>query len=255
MYLCVAETTKAIVTAVKPASSKDKTHTGQFEYSVWIELIRDSAEITKRHGLYAQPTKTMKTLVGELNNFHLLWTAPVQATKDKVKTHVKEMFSPKAKLLTTVGHRSLGQFSLYEDRKWPITGIQMGFHAYKAKQAKKNKHDCILTGGKYHPFDDVADDIRDTIYFKRDGCPHPLKAEHFHDLSLNSDSELLNPQVLATVIYTDKSITDDEREKVKKLKGRYKSWKSAQKKKSPVYVKIIHFKDTDACGEGGGGGG
>ena len=255
MYLCLAEATKAIVSAVKPVSNKDKTHTGQFEYSVWMELVRDSAEITMRHGLYAQPKKEMKTLVGELNNFHLLWTAPTKATKDKVKTHVRDMFSPKAKLLTTIGHRSLGQFSLYEDRKWPISGIQMVIHAYKVKQEKKNKHDCILTGGKYLPFDDVADDIRDTIHFKQDGCPHPVKAEHFHDLSLNSDSELLNPQVLATAIYIDKSITDDERGKARKLRGRYLSWKSAQKKKNPAYVKIIHFKEADICDSGGGGGG
>ena len=46
----------------------------------------------------------------------------------------------------------------------------------------------------------------DTNYFKREECPHPLKAVHFNDLSLNSDSELLNPQVLATAIDTDKSI-------------------------------------------------
>ena len=255
MYLCLAEATKAIVSAVKPVSNKDKTHTGQFEYSVWMELVRDSAEITMRHGLYAQPKKEMKTLVGELNNFHLLWTAPTKATKDKVKTHVRDMFSPKAKLLTTIGHRSLGQFSLYEDRKWPISGIQMVIHAYKVKQEKKNKHDCILTGGKYLPFDDVADDIRDTIHFKQDGCPHPVKAEHFHDLSLNSDSELLNPQVLATAIYIDKSITDDERGKARKLRGRYLSWKAAQKKKNPAYVKIIHFKEADICDSGGGGGG
>jgi len=251
----LAEATKAIVSAVKPVSNKDKTHTGQFEYSVWMELVRDSAEITMRHGLYAQPKKEMKTLVGELNNFHLLWTAPTKATKDKVKTHVRDMFSPKAKLLTTIGHRSLGQFSLYEDRKWPISGIQMVIHAYKVKQEKKNKHDCILTGGKYLPFDDVADDIRDTIHFKRDGCSHPLKATHFHDLSLNSDSELLNPQVLATAIYTDKSITDEDREQVRKLRNQIQSWRLSQNKKNPAYVKINHLKENDACGEGGGGGG
>ena len=166
----------------------------------------------------------MKTLVGELNNFHLLWTAPTKATKDKVKTHVRDMFSPKAKLLTTIGHRSLGQFSLYEDRKWPISGIQMVIHAYKVKQEKKNKHDCILTGGKYLPFDDVADDIRDTIHFKQDGMLHPFKVKQFSDLSLNSDKHILNPQVLATMIYKDKWITDKEKEKVSVLKHRYQSW-------------------------------
>ena len=105
-----------------------------------------------------------------------------------------------------------------------------------------------MTGGKYHPCDDVTDDICDTIYFKREECPHPLKAEHFDDLSLNSDSELLNPQVLATAIYTDKSITDEDKEQVKKLRTRFQSWKSSQSKNNPAYVKIIHLKETDACG-------
>ena len=138
--------------------------------------------------------------------------------------------------------------------QWPIIGIQLGFHAYGVRKAKHNKNDWILRGGKYHPCHELTDDIRDTIYFKQEDCPHPVKAEHFSDLSLNSDSELLNPQVLATVIYTDKLITDDEREKVRTLKGSYKNWRLSQKKKNPVYVKIIHFKETDACGEGGGGG-
>ena len=110
-------------------------------------------------------------------------------------------------------------------------------------------------GGKYHSCDNVTDDIRDTIYFKQEDCPHPVKAEHFSDLSLNSDSELLNPQVLATAIYTDKSITDEEREKVRKLRSQFQSWKSSQNKKNPAYVKIIHLKENGVCGEGGGGGG
>ena len=148
MYLCVAETTKSVVSSVKPTSNQDRTHAGQFEYCVWIMLIRDSAEINKRHGLFAQPTKMMKTLVGELNDFNLHWTAPTRTTKEKVKTHVRDMFSPKAHLLMTVGHRSIGQPSIFDDKQWPISGIQLGFHAYKAKQAKKNKHDNILTGGK-----------------------------------------------------------------------------------------------------------
>ena len=78
-------------------------------------LIRDSMEINKRHGLLAQPTKTMKTLVGELNDFNLHWTSPTDPLKEKVKTHVKDMFSPKAKLLTTLGYWSLGQPSIVDD--------------------------------------------------------------------------------------------------------------------------------------------
>ena len=115
MYLCVAETTKDVVSSVKPTSNQDRTHAGQFEYCVWIMLIRDSAEINKRHGLFAQPTKMMKTLVGELNDFNLHWTSPTDALKEKVKTHVKDMFSPKAKLLTTIESRSLGQPSIVND--------------------------------------------------------------------------------------------------------------------------------------------
>ena len=156
MYLCLAETTKSVVNTVKPSSKNDKTHSGQFEYAIWIKLTRDSAEITKRHGLFPQPTKKMKSLVGELNNFHLHRTASTEIIKAKVKTHVKDMFSPRAQLLTTLGHRSLGQPSMFNNKLLPLSGIQMGFHAYKIKQAKKNKHDCILTGGKYHPYDDVA---------------------------------------------------------------------------------------------------
>jgi len=210
---------------------------------------------TRLSSVFLQFTKAMKTLVGELNNFHLYWTSPTDPLKGKVKTHVKDMFSKKAKLLTTLGHRSLRQPSIVDDTQWPIIGLQLGFHAYGVRKAKQNKNDWILRGGKYNPCHELTDDIRDTIYFKQDDCLHPVKAEHFSDLSLNSDSELLNPQVLATAIYTDKSITDEEREQVRRLRSQFQSWRSSQNKKNPAYVKIIHLKENDACGGGGGGGG
>ena len=98
----------------------------------------------------------------------------------------------------------------------------------------------------------MSDDPRDTIYFKHNGVP-PFRAKYFKELSLNTDFVLLNPQVLATVIYADKSITDKEKKKVNKLKSRYLSWKSKQRGSYPVYLKIKHLKEADPSGDGGGG--
>ena len=253
LYLCAAEATRAIVNTVKPSSKNDHTHPGQFEYAVWIQIIRDTAEITKRHGVYPQPTKTMKTLLKELSNFHSHWTAPTKETQLKVTTHVRDVFSA-SRLLTTIGVRTLGQHGSFKER-WPLPGIQLGLQAYKVRQEKKSKHEYILTGGKYHPFDDNADDPRDTIHFKQDGMNQPFKVKQFSDLFLNSDKHLLNPQVLATMIYKHKSITDKEKEKVLVLKRRYQSWKTAQNKEDPAYVKVVQYKESGGDNGGGGGGG
>jgi len=196
----------------------------------------------------------MKTLLKELGNFHSHWTAPTQETQFKVTTHVTNVFSAKTRLFTTIGVRALGKHGNFNSR-WPLPGIQLGLQAYKVRQEKKSKNEYILTGGKYHPFDDVADDPRDTIHFKQDGMSQPYKVKQFSDLSLNSDKHLLNPQVLAATIYKDKSITDKEKEKVSVLKRRYQSWKTAQNKEDPAYVKIVHYKESDGGDNGGGGGG
>ena len=160
----------------------------------------------------------MKTLLKELSTFHSHWTERKEETQLKVTTHVRDVFSA-SRLFTTKGVRTLGQHGSYKER-WPLPGIQLGLQAYKVRQEKKSKHEYILTGGKYHPFDDNADDPRDTIHFKQDGMNQPFKVKQFSDLSLNSDKHLLNPQVLATMIYKHKSITDKEKEKVLVLKRR-----------------------------------
>ena len=156
-------------------------------------MIRDTAEITKRHGLFPQPTKMMKTPLKELSNFHSHFTVPTEETRFKVTTHVKDVFSAKSRLLTTIGVRTLGQHSSFKER-WPLPGIQLGLQAYKVRQEKKSKHEYILTGGKYHPFDELADDPRDTIHFKQDGMLHPFKVKQFSDLSLNSNKRFLTPK-------------------------------------------------------------
>ena len=251
MYLCVAETTKVVVSAVKPTNKNDRTHPGQFEYSIWIELIRDSAEIINRHGLFPQPTKMLKPILSDLNTFHLHWTEPSKKTKDNVATLVKNTFAARTKLLSLVGRRSLGQPSSFNER-WPLSGVQLALQAYKIRREKT--HDCILTGGKYQPFDGQTDNPRDSIQFKIDGMP-PLKAISFEQLSLNSDRVLLNPQVLAAMIYVDKSITDKDKEKIATLKSRYKGWKSGQRGVNSGYLSVRQLHDPDGGGGGGGGGG
>ena len=92
MYLCVTEAVKVIVRAVKPTANTDKTHIGQFEYLIWIRLIRDAAEMIMRHGLFSQPKLVIETVFLELNAFHFQWTKPTKETKAEVDTIVKKFF-------------------------------------------------------------------------------------------------------------------------------------------------------------------
>ena len=81
-----------------------------------------------------------------------------------------------------------------------------------------------------------------------------MKAISFEQLALKSDEVLLNPQVLAAVIYTDKSITDKEKKTLAKLKNRYKAWKSKQGG-TKGYLQVKQLRDPEGGGGGGGGGG
>ena len=250
MYLCAAETTKAVVTAVR-TTKNDKTHTGQFEYSIWLRIIRDSAEIIKRHGLFPQPNKNLKSILPQLNTFHLHWDQPTKKTKHDLTVLVKDTFAPRAKLLSSVGNRSLGQPKCY-NKRWPLSSVQLVLQAYKIKQVKST-HACILDGGKYHPFDETTDTPRDSIQFKIEGLI-PLKAISFEQLALKSDEVVLNPQVLAAAIYIDKSITDKEKNTLAKLKNCYKAWKS-QQGGTKGYLQVKQLRDPEGGGGGGGGGG
>ena len=236
------------MTAVR-TNKNDKTHTGQFEYSIWLRIIRDSAEIIKRHGLFPQPNKNLKSILPQLNTFHLHWDQPTRMTKHDLTVLVKDTFSPRSKLLTSVGNRSLGQPSTY-NKRWPLISVQLVLQAYKIKQVKST-HDCILDGGKYHPFDGSTDTPRDSIQFKIERLT-PLKAISFEQLALKSDEVVLNPQVLAAVIYTDKSITDEEKMTLAKLKNRYKAWKTNQGG-TKIYLQVEQLRDPEGGGGGGGG--
>ena len=102
MCLCAAEATKIIVRAVKPTTNTDKTHIGQFEYSIWIRQIRDSAETIMRHGPFSQPRAVIEIVFPELNAFYLQWTKHTEETKAEVDTIVKN-FCKKSEILNKRG--------------------------------------------------------------------------------------------------------------------------------------------------------
>ena len=93
MYLAAAETTKAIVNAVKPKSNTDKTHLGQFEYAVWVNVVSDSSDMVKRHGIFPQPKINMNSVLPSLNVFHDHWTSCSSDTKEDVRKLVLDTFS------------------------------------------------------------------------------------------------------------------------------------------------------------------
>ena len=103
MYLCVAEATKVIVRAVKPTANTDKTHIGQFEYSIWIRLIRDSAEMIMRHGLFSRPRTVIEIVCPELNAFYLQWTQPTKEIKAEVDAIVKKYVCSESETLNKRG--------------------------------------------------------------------------------------------------------------------------------------------------------
>ena len=138
MYLAAAETTKAIVNAVKPKSNTDKTHLGQFEYAVWVNVVSDSGDMVKRHGIFPQPKINMNSVLPSLNVFHDHWTACSSDTKQDVRKLIFDTFSKKAKLLTTVGQRPLGKQKTF-DTKRPLHAIQLLLQAYKVREQKKTQ--------------------------------------------------------------------------------------------------------------------
>ena len=139
MYFTTAEATKVIVNVVKPKSSKDKTHSDQFEYLVWTNLIADAGHIVWKHGLFPKPHKNMSDVVPLLNIFLDHWTDTSTDTKNNVKKFLNDTFSANAKLLSTLGHRNLGIPGTYAEER-PLPGLQLLLQAYKIKTEEKKRN-------------------------------------------------------------------------------------------------------------------
>ncbi len=146
MYLAAAETTKAIVNAVKPKNNTDKTHLGQFEYAVWINVVSDSGDMVKRHGIFPQPKRSMNSVFPSLNTFDEHWTDCSSETREDVKKLVGNTFAPRTKLLSSVGKRALGGLKTFDEKR-PLPAIQLVLQAYKVREEKN--HSIVLKGGKY----------------------------------------------------------------------------------------------------------
>ena len=136
MYVAAAETTKAIVNAIKPKNNTDKTHLGQFEYAVWVNVVSDSSDMVKRHGIFPQPKINMSDVLPSLNVFYDHWTSCSSDTKQDVTKLIYDIFSKKAKLLTAVGQRALGKQKTFDTRR-PLHAIQLLLQAYKVREHKK----------------------------------------------------------------------------------------------------------------------
>ena len=247
LYFAAAEATKVIVNVVKPKSNKDKTHHGQFEYSVWINLIADTSHIIWKHGLFPKPNKYMNDIVPALNIFLDHWTDTSTDTKNCVKKLLDNTFSSNAKLLSTLGQRHIGVLGTYAEER-PLSGIQLLLQAYKIKT--EGQRELVLEGGKFKPCSDAPQDPRDSIHFENDSEESVTKATEFAQFSLASNNVFLNPTAVAAVIYTDKSTQDVDKQDTAKLKGLHLRWKR-KNPKHHWYVKVKHLAPRKPGGTGG----
>ena len=106
LYFATAEATKVIVNVVKPKSNKDKTHHGQFEYSVWINLIADTSHIVWKHGLFPKPRNNMNDVVPLLNIFLDHWENTSTDTKNNARKLLSNTFPFKCKAALDAGTTS-----------------------------------------------------------------------------------------------------------------------------------------------------
>ena len=251
MYVAAAETTKAIVNAIKPKNNTDKTHLGQFEYAVWVNVVSDSSDMVKRHGIFPQPKFNMSEVLPSLNVFYDHWTSCSSDTKQDVTKLIYDIFSKKAKLLTAVGQRAFGRQKTF-DTKRPLHGIQLLLQAYKVRDHKKNS--TVLEGGKYTACPEgPQESVRDTIHFNKSSEQPFVKATDFSEFSLVSNDVLLNPKAIAATIYISNSDCDNDKEKVTQLQSHYKTWKRRQGGESQ-YLHVKHVAVPEPGGGGGGGG-
>ena len=111
--------------------------------------------------------------------------------------------SKSSSLLSTLGQRHIGVLGTYAEER-PLPAIQTLLQAYKIKN--EGHKELVLEGGKFKPCSEAQQDPCDSIHFENDSEEAVTKAVEFAQFSLASNNVFLNPTVVASAIYTDKSI-------------------------------------------------
>ena len=149
---------------------KDHTHPGQLAYVHWINAVRDSMLIIRRHGLIPEPSNgnNLKDMFPPLSAIVDQFKANNKTVTKQSCNDVVQFFfrSGKQGLLGAVSVRLFGKQSFYNDPTTILVYLKL-FHAEALRTLHPhNKDTAFLTGGLYHGCKEARPNARDSLYVK-----------------------------------------------------------------------------------------
>jgi len=239
--------------------SKDWTSAGQLGYVYWINAVRDSMLILRRHSLLPQLSslKQLRKLFPPLAAIIDQFNSKDKTSKKKACNDVVDFFfgGGKGSLLGTSASRLFSKQSFYNEPSGILIYLKL-FHAYALWMLyPQHKDIAFLVGGRYFGCknDPSASNRRDSLYLSPANLSitDTRQVVAFDECQLTSDLIFLAPQTTAAFLFETKAnITVPVA-----LTNKVKEWKKADKSGSYVGMPKANdddVDDDDKDGEQGG---
>ena len=254
LYIADGELANALKRLSKPRfKSKDWVNPGQLAYVYWINAVRDSMLILRRHSLLPQLSnlrqlrKLFPPLAAIIDHFN----SKDKTSKKKACNDVIEFFfgSRKGSLLGTSASRLFAKKAFYNDPSGILIYLKL-FHACALWMLHPQHKDiAFLVGGRYYGCKNDPSDRRDSLYLSPANLAitDSRQVVAFDEFQLTSDLIFLAPQTTAAFLFETKAnITVPVA-----LTNKVKQWKKSDKSGSYVGMPKANDDDVDDDGEDG----
>ena len=249
LYIADAELANNLKKLTKCGKKKDHAHPGQLTYVHWINSIRDSQLMIRRHGLIPEPSNdsNLRDMFPPLSAIIDQFNASDKTVTKQACNNVVQFFfrSGKQRLLGAVSVRLLGKQSFYNDPTTILVYLKL-FHAEVLRTLHPlHKDTAFLEGGLYHGCKVAQSHIRDSLYVKSGDMKNECrKVDAFSQFQLKSNDVYLNPQATAAHLLNTKSTQHDADNKLlKSLNKDVREWKRANIREH--YIMMPHDVATD----------
>lgn len=238
--------------------SKDHVSSGQLGYVYWINAVRDSMLILRRHSLLPQPSslKQLRKLFPPLAAIIDQFNSKENASKKQACNDVIEFFfgNEAGSCLGTSASRLFSKQSFYNDPSSILIYLKL-FHGYALWVLQPQHKDmAFLVGGRYHGCKIAPTDRRDSLYLS----PAHLEisdtrqVDAFNECQLTDNLIFLAPQSTAAHLFKTKAnITEPVA-----LKEKVNEWTKADNLGCyvgmPKANDVIDDDDKEEDGEQGG---
>jgi len=234
--------------------SADHVSAGQLGYVYWINAVRDSMLILRRHSLLPQLSslKQLRKLFPPLAAIIDQFNSKDKASKKKACNDVIEFFfgSRRGSLLGTSASRLFSRQSFYNEPSSILIYLKL-FHAYALWVLQPQHKDiAFLVGGRYYGCKNAPSDRRDSLYLLNMHSD-TRQVVAFNECQLISNLIFLAPQTTAASLFETKANVTEPIA----LKDKVEEWKKADNTGSYVGMPKANNAIVDDDDEEGGQGG